>query len=150
LKTEQIRIRTISSKETHDVRHPVLRAGRPIEDCIFEGDDDNSTIHLGLFLNQKLVGVATFLKNNHAHFKELVQYQLRGMAILKKQQKKGFGDLLLKESELILSDKKANRLWFNAREIATNFYKKNGYEIVGNLFEIPDIGLHCLMTKKIN
>ena len=33
-------IRQISGKETWSVRHPVLRKGRPLEDCHFEGDSD--------------------------------------------------------------------------------------------------------------
>ncbi len=39
-------IREISSQETFKVRHPVLRQGRPLEDCAFTDDDLETTIHL--------------------------------------------------------------------------------------------------------
>ncbi len=149
MKTKNNVIKVITPQETHSVRHPVLRAGRPIEDCMFDGDDLETTLHLGLFSNKKLIGVATFLENIKPLFKDQLQFQLRGMAILKEEQKKGFGALLLEEGERLLKNKNANLIWFNAREIATSFYKKKGYKIIGEPFEITNIGPHYLMTKKI-
>ncbi len=149
-KIENSVIKIITAQETYIVRQPILRADRSIEDCKFEGDNLETTLHLGLFLNKTLVGVASFLNNNSQYFKDFSQFQLRGMAILIEHQKKGFGNLLLKEGELLLSNKKATRIWFNARETATLFYKKNGYSIVGKPFDIPYIGTHFVMTKKIN
>jgi hypothetical protein len=46
-------VRIINSEDTYLVRHPVLRAGKPIESCIFDGDDIDTTIHLGIYLNRK-------------------------------------------------------------------------------------------------
>ena len=65
-KDSKISIKLITAKDTYSVRHPVLRKGRPIEDCAFENDDLESTFHFGLFYNDTLVGVATFLKSNNA------------------------------------------------------------------------------------
>lgn len=149
MENSSIQIQLISSKETYTVRHPVLREGRPIETCRFEGDDLDTTFHLGLFLNKELVGVASFMKNNNVIFTEQHQYQLRGMAILKQHQGLGFGDQLLKHGEQLLKDKNTALLWFNAREIAVNFYKKNNYQILGNAFEITGIGTHYVMFKKM-
>jgi hypothetical protein len=39
-------------------------------------------------------------------------------------------------------------IWFNARVEAVGFYEKMGYQKTGNLFEIPDVGVHILMFKK--
>ena len=105
-----------------------------------------STIHLGLFYKKELVGIATFLKNSHSRFDEKSQYQLRGMAILSEFQGKGFGFQLLFKGEELLKNK-TERIWFNARKIAVNFYKKHGYKIIGNAFEIPNIGTHFVMSK---
>ena len=92
--TDSIQIKEISSLETYSVRHPVLREGRPIEDCSFDGDDLSTTFHLGLFYEDVLVGVASFMKNNHVLFLDDNQYQLRGMAVLKTYQGKQLGDIL--------------------------------------------------------
>lgn len=150
IENKNIIIKIIKAEETHKVRLPVLREGRPIKECVFDGDKLETTLHLGLFFKNKLIGVVTFLKNNNSLFQDQLQFQLRGMAILKEEQKKGFGELLLKEGELVLTNKKATRVWLNAREIATPFYKKNDYKIIGNPFKLPNIGVHYLMTKKID
>jgi ribosomal protein S18 acetylase RimI-like enzyme len=143
-------IKQISAEETYPVRQPVLREGRPFEDCVFDGDTDEETFHLGLYFNSELIGVATFMKNKFPLFSEDHQYQLRGMAVLKEFQHQGFGKLLLVEGESILIQKKVDLLWFNAREIAVEFYKSKGFLISGDAFTIPNIGIHYVMLKKLN
>ncbi|MFH4967797.1 GNAT family N-acetyltransferase [Gaetbulibacter sp. M240] len=140
-------IKEIGSKETYSVRHPVLRKGQPLASCAFDGDDLKTTIHLGIFDSKKLVGVATLLKNNNPDFKAPIQYQLRGMAILESHQKKGLGNQLLAYAEALLVSKQIGFIWCNAREIATNFYKNNGFSISGEPFDIPIIGTHFKMYK---
>lgn len=142
-------IKIIDSKTTYTVRHPVLREGKPLESCVFDGDDLKTTMHLGLFVEEKLIGICTFLKNNCGLISETNQYQLRGMAILNKFQGKGFGHEILKHGESILKDKNAKIIWCNAREVAVNFYKKNGCQIIGESFNIKDIGLHFIMYKHL-
>ncbi|WNH07984.1 GNAT family N-acetyltransferase [Thalassobellus suaedae] len=142
-------IKRIDAKETHQVRHPVLRGGKPIESCVFDGDNLDTTIHLGLFVKDKLIGVCSFLKNNHDLISETSQYQLRGMAILKAFQNYGFGKAILNYGELYLKNEGTNTIWCHARKIAVNFYKKNGYQIIGTPFNIKDIGLHYIMYKTL-
>jgi len=94
-----------------------------------------------------LIGICSFFKNTNLDFPETAQYQLRGMAILKAFQGKGLGKIILKHGEELLQEKKAKIIWCNARELAVNFYKKNGYQIIGEPFNIKDIGLHYVMYK---
>ena len=143
-----LKIMKIKSIETYSVRHPVLRKGRPIEDCRFDNDDNPNTFHLGLYIQNELLGVVTYLKNDLEGLKGN-QYQLRGMAVLKDYQKRGFGNLLIEKGEKIIKQENGNIVWCNAREIAVNFYKKNGFKIIGKPFVIPKIGLHYVMHKSI-
>jgi len=139
----------ISAKETYSVRQPVLRAGRPLADCAFINDDLESTLHFGLYKGDLLIGVATFLLQNNKLFPERIQYQLRGMAILEPYQGQKLGFLLLRHGEHILQQQKAQRIWCNAREKASQFYKKHDYTSIGEPFEIPDVGTHYVMSKPI-
>ncbi|NCT19011.1 MAG: GNAT family N-acetyltransferase [Flavobacteriia bacterium] len=141
-------IKQITAQETIPVRHPELRKGRPIEECIFDGDNLFTTFHLGLFLNNHLIGVATFLENNNPLF-QADQLQLRGMAVLTKYQGKKLGDLLLKKAEELAIAKNKSIIWCNARLIAVNFYKRAGYQTIGNSFEIKEVGTHFVMFKEI-
>ena len=143
-----INIKQISARETIPVRQPVLRAGRPESDCIFEGDNLPTTVHYAIFVEENLVGVATFLENS----KDILtgkQMQLRGMAVLDAYQGKGFGKLLLEKGEILAHEKKTDILWFHARINAKSFYEKQGYMVIGEPFEIPQVGTHYVMYKEL-
>ena len=69
------------------------------------------------------------------------------MAVLNEFQGQGFGNIILKHGETLLKKANTKVIWCNARKIAVNFYKKNGYQIVGNPFNIKGIGIHYIMFK---
>lgn len=144
-----IEIKNIDFTATFSVRHPVLRDGKPIESCFFDGDDLKTTVHFGLFYDKKIVGVISIFKNKNAIFNAQNQFQIRGMAVLKECQGKNFGKQLLHQAEQHVIAQKGNLIWFNARENAVPFYQNSGYEILGNSFEIKDIGTHYIMYKNL-
>ena len=55
----------------------------------------------------------------------------------------------MNKSFKILKQKKCDLLWCNARLVAVNFYKSLGFNIIGNLFDIKEIGPHYYMYKEI-
>ena len=132
-----------------ELRHKVLRHGKPFESCFYKEDRISSTIHLAAIVNDTIVSCATFYreKNNHIAYKN--SFRLRGMATEEKFRKKGFGKLLLKNAEKMISEKGSNNLWCNARIKAVPFYLSCGYKIFGQLFDIQDIGPHYMMYKNI-
>ena len=142
-------IKEITAQETFLVRNLVLRLGKPIETCFFDGDNLEQTKHFGYFDNTKIVGVVSVYKNKNAIFKFPNQYQIRGMAILEEFQGNGCGKLLVKHCEDYLISNEANLIWFNARETAIIFYEKLGYTKNGFPFVITDVGIHFLMFKNL-
>jgi len=143
-------IKNISANETFLVRHPVLRAGKPIESCQFDGDTLETTKHFGLFMDEKIIGVVSVFNNKNTTFISPNQFQIRGMAILSKFQKRGFGEKLMIRCEEYIQSQKGTLIWFNARENAVSFYEKLHYKKIGDPFAIADIGLHYLMKKEID
>ena len=142
-------VKKINAEETYAVRQKVLRAGKPIETCYFDGDHDGSTAHFGCIEKQAIIAVVSVFKCKSNYFEDHTQYQVRGMAVLEIFQKKGFGEQLLNAAEAFCIQEKANLIWFNARETAVLFYKKAGYEVFGAAFTIPSVGIHFVMFKKI-
>lgn len=141
-------IREISAEETYRVRQQVLRPGRPLRECFFEGDLEAETFHLGYFIGEQLVGVATYVPRKNDFFDAPFQYQLRGMAVLPEFRGLKLGEKLLLQGEKILKGKNPNTLlWFNAREVAVDFYKKYGYKTMGKPFMIPNVCMHIVMYK---
>lgn len=142
-------IKEIRSKETYIVRQPVLRKGKSIESCIFDGDDLETTKHFGLFEDRSLTGIISLFQKINPIFAENNQAQIRGMAVLENHQKKGIGEGLVKHCEKYCNANKFDLIWFNARTAAVGFYKKMKYETLGEAFDIKDVGEHYLMFKKI-
>jgi len=141
-------IKKIAATETYSVRLPVLRKGKPIESCHFDGDDLESTQHFGLYLSYELVGIISLFKKNNLTFSEKNQYQIRGMAVLENYRKKDFGKALILHSEEECKNQGVDLIWFNARMEAVGFYEKMGYRKEGTSFDIPDVGEHIVMFKK--
>lgn len=142
-------IKIISAKETYPVRLPILRKGKPIESCHFDGDNLLSTRHFGLFIDNTLIGVASVFRNKNKIFEQNNQFQLRGMAILNSHQRQGLGKDLIQAIENYVTENKGEIIWFNARDVALNFYKTLGYQVIGMPFNIKSIGTHYIMSKKI-
>ena len=139
----------ISAIDSYFVRNTVLRKGKPLETCLFAGDTLPTTKHFGIF-SPHLLGVISMYDNSSAIFHDPTQIQLRGMAILEGYQRQGLGKQLIGSCEkYILSSEKKTLIWFNARENAVAFYKKLGYQTVGGIFDIQDVGQHFVMFKKL-
>ena len=141
-------VKQISARDTYKIRQKMLRPGRDLNECVFAGDDDDQTIHLGAFIEGKLVSVASFYFCNNPRFAENVQYQLRGMATLPEHQNQGFSKELLKFGFPMIKRNFCELVWCNARTSAEGFYQQTGFEAIGEIFDIPDVGPHRLMIKK--
>jgi len=142
-------IKKITAIETYSIRHSVLRKGKPLDSCHFEGDELLSTLHLGLYHHEKLIAVASIFEKSNIHFNDSKQFQIRGVAVLETYQRHGFGEKLIKEAENHIINSNGKIIWFNARYSAINFYKKLGYKITGIPFDIENIGIHYLMSKHL-
>lgn len=144
-----MKVLRISASDTYHLRQKMLRPGRSLEECKFPGDEDEQTFHLGAFHENKLVSVASFFFEKHPNFEEPYQYRLRGMATHEDFQRKGYSRELLKVAFPIIKQNFCTLLWCNARLGAVGFYQTVGFEKIGEVFEIPEIGPHYLMFKKI-
>lgn len=142
-------VKKITPNDTITVRQLVLRTGKPVETCFFDGDNLPTTQHFGVLFNENIIGVVSVFKNNNANFAVENQYQIRGMAVLEEFQSKGFGKLLIEKCESSILEENGKLIWFNARENAAIFYERLGYVKVGSIFNIDTIGFHYLMMKNL-
>ncbi len=147
--SDQVEVRLIAAAETLPLRLAVLRPGRPIETAQFRGDDDAVSRHLGLFHRGELVGIASLFCVEPPGEPNLKAYQLRGMAIAPHCQRKGLGRLLLEACVECAHTAGAKVLWCNARTTAVEFYRRFGFEVIGDEFHIPDVGPHFRMALKL-
>ena len=140
-------IRKITGADVIDLRHAVLREGLPRETAVFPGDDDPNARHYGAFENGRLIGCVTL---HPSKWQALPAFQLRGMAVVPDLRSRGIGAAMIEFLERDLNDNPVRQLWCNARVPAANFYRRLGWQIVSEIFEIPTAGPHVRMTKRLS
>lgn len=148
--TYQAEIRVITAAETIPLRHAILRAGRPEGSARFPGDDELTTRHFGAYRGCKLLAVASLFAVAMPEHPAKIAFQLRGMATSPEAQGTGLGKLLVAAALDFAREKQAGILWCNARISAAGFYHKLGFEILGDEFDIPEVGPHYRMMLRIS
>jgi len=138
------------------LRYVVLREplGLPYEQTLFPGDELLGTIHVVGVLDGKPVGCLTLLPPGERPLGSGIEecepglryVQLRGMAVVSSCQGCGIGSRLLAHVSGV-SAERGWILWCKAREGAVGFYVSNGWRVVGDEFEIPQIGKHRWMVS---
>ncbi|MGE6402632.1 GNAT family N-acetyltransferase [Bacillus cereus] len=144
-----ITVKQIDTSETYLFRQTILRPNQSLEDCKYPSDYEIDTFHLGAFINDELISIASFSKEIYPDLQTGIHYRLRGMATLPKFRNKRAGSSLIQKAEQILQERTANILWCNGRITVTDYYKRLGFHEHGEIFEIEPIGLHKVLYKKI-
>lgn len=142
-------VKQASVEEILNLRHRVLRSGRPFSTAYFTGDELDTTFHFATVYNSKTIGCLSLMHNAHPKFDDKNAYQLRGMAVDKNFRGQNIGQQLLKFAEHQLKLEAINFIWCNVRTSAKTFYTKQDYQQIGDIFEIPEVGPHVLMFKKL-
>jgi|GEM_PF-1069004 len=132
-----------------DIRHQVLREGQPRSSCYYPEDSYKNTLHFTASKQGKIIGSASVYKESHPDFSLRQSWRIRGMAVLPVLQGEGIGRLLLESCINHAIKMKGDVIWCNARNNAVKFYKQSGFKIIGDEFELPDIGPHFLLAKNL-
>ena len=142
-------IKVVAAKDIRPLRNLVLRPNLPIETTYYDLDNDIETFHLASIMDNTIISIGTFYPENDIELQTKNGYRLRGMATHPKFRRKSAATKLMKESFVLLKEKKCDFLWCNARLVAVEFYKSLGFKITGKIFDIPSIGPHYKMYKSV-
>tara|TARA_B100000902_G_scaffold354332_1_gene366396 strand:+ start:75 stop:533 length:459 start_codon:yes stop_codon:yes gene_type:complete len=140
-------IRTVSSKAVRPLRQKVLRPGKEYLTTIFPGDDEESSFHLAAYQEDVIVGCISFYSQDIEGWNsETPGFRFRGMAVEPSLQRQGLGKRLLLAGIQRTNELQGGYVWCNARSSARRFYEKFGMGVLGNEFEISEVGPHFLMV----
>lgn len=142
-----IKVKEITAEDTYEIRHTVLRPTQTIDACKYEEDHFRNTFHLGVFLDDTLISIASFFQERNPAYEEINQYRLIGMATLEEYRGKKAGSALLNYGEKVLKQRQARLLWCNARFPVSDYYRSFGMQEEGKVFVIDSIGPHKVMYK---
>lgn len=143
-------VREATEEQTLALRTEVLRPGSIPDARLFGVEDAEETRHFAAFAGEAMAG-ACYIVRRAAPFDASAQsWQLRGMAVETDLQGQGIGTQLVARVEDEARRAGIEILWFNARRIALGFYARLGFEPWGEEFEIPVVGPHTVMWKRLD
>jgi GNAT superfamily N-acetyltransferase len=136
-----LEIRPATFEEILNLRHEVLRAGRPLESAYYPGDESGAGAHWGAWSGGELAACVSL------YTVEGPSTQLRGAATAPHWRNQGIGEALMRAAIAAWwSDTSAPRnLWCNARVAAITLYERLGFVAEGERFEFPQVGPHQRM-----
>ncbi len=140
-------IQKIQTVETLPLRKHLLRPHLTAEQCIYPGDDDSTTCHLGGFIDDSLVSIVSIYQRDLPGEQNKRGYQFRALAIVEALRSQGYGLALLHAVEKYARINAADYLWANARMTAVEFYRKAGYTIDDKEFIVEGVGPHVIVSR---
>ncbi|MBS7629078.1 GNAT family N-acetyltransferase [Candidatus Bathyarchaeota archaeon] len=109
-----------------------------------EKDDlEGEATHIVALIGGEIIGVGRI------HFNSNIEAQIRYMAVENHYREMGVGSMILKRLEDVARVRGARRIVLNAREEAVKFYRKHGYEVVGDAGTLFDSIRHWRMIKNL-
>lgn len=134
--------------ELRELRYRLLRPHQRPSDLVYDGDDDPDALHLGAFDGERLVGIASVAPDPSEPWAPGA-WRLRGMATEPGVRGRGVGGELLERCMEHAAERGAALVWCNARVRAEPFYRRHGFEPVGEVFDVPPIGPHVRMVRRL-
>ncbi|MBA2645328.1 MAG: GNAT family N-acetyltransferase [Pyrinomonadaceae bacterium] len=146
----EVIIRLIPAEEARPLRGAILRPNLPLEKSVYPGDDAHDTLHLGAYVMDELVGVASVFHQPPPGESLSAAWRLRGMAVRTNAQGRGYGRALLEHCIAHVAKQGGTLFWCNGRTSALSFYRSFGLEPRGEEFDVPDSGSHFVLHLRIN
>ena len=144
-----IEIRAVGAPSVRGLRREVLRPGGGEEQLRYPGDDDAASLHLAGFTQERIVAVASVMREGMPGEERPGDWRIRGMASAPDVRGHGIGAALLAGCVQHALDQRGTRIWCNARVGARTLYERAGLRVRGERFELPGIGEHYLMAVDI-
>ena len=141
----------LAARDTHALRHQVLRPHQTLADCAYPGDEVQGAHHAGVRLGRPEAPLVAFGSiapeadpSGHA---VLGDWRIRGMAVHPDHRGARHGRRVLDALVAHARDAGGAVPWCNARERALRFYERAGFRTYGERFDIAGIGPHFVMAR---
>lgn len=115
----------------------------------YTGDDAWDSLHLGAYVDRELVGIASVVHETPPGEVGERAWRIRGMAVVEPMRGRGYGRALLERCVHHAQGHGATSVWCNARVGAVGFYRRCGFEVEGDRFDVPQVGPHYFMRRSL-
>jgi GNAT superfamily N-acetyltransferase len=147
---DRIEVRDVDVAEVADLRTRVLRSHMPGTPARAATDDLPTTLHLGAFRGAQLVGCVTVFPEDAPGHPGVPAQRFRFMAVEPSAQGTGTGTALMNEVVARARARGDRLLWAEGRDTALAFYRRQGFDVVGDGFaDTPSLLPHHLVIRAI-
>ena len=144
-------VRLVLPHETWTMRSSVLWPEKAADEaCSLEVDCDDGVLHFGVICEEEVVGIGSFMPQEHPHLGPAIAYRLRAMATHSDHRGIGVATMLVRHAECVLKKQGAGGIWADARRGALGFYAALGWEVTGAFYTVPKRGLHRLVWTRFD
>ena len=126
----------------YNLRYRILRQPWGQQKGSERNEGDATGIHLALFEYDSIKAIARL------DISGVDEGQVRFVAVEINNQGKGFGRRIMKEAESISISRGDTQMILHAREVAVDFYKNQGYQILEKSHLLFERIQHYLMQKR--
>jgi GNAT superfamily N-acetyltransferase len=152
-----VRVEDVPAEATHDLRWRILRNRRSGASVVFPEDTRPGAFHVAVRDVDEagngsgaILAVASFSVEETPYRPGRRAVHLRGMAVEAPSQHHGLGRLLITTVVERLRSGGVAVLWCNARDSAAGFYARQGFEVEGEGFVLPESGFaHHVMVRDL-
>jgi len=137
-----VEIRAVDPALTRPLRRRVLRPHESLEEL---ATHEPPGVHaVAAFDRDEVVAVGFVCPDGKPG-----EWRVRGMATAPEQRGRGIGAAILDTLVEHARSQGATRVWCNARTPALRLYERAGFERESGEFEIPGIGPHFVMARRV-
>ena len=137
-----VEIRAVDPALTRPLRRRVLRPHESLEEL---ATHELPGVHaVAAFDGDEVVAVGFVCPDGKPG-----EWRVRGMATAPEQRGRGIGAAILDALVEHARSQGATRVWCNARTPALRLYERAGFERESGEFEIPGIGPHFVMARRV-
>ena len=140
-------IRFIGIEQVRPLRRAILRPD-PTHTVDFPKDDDPDTQHLGAYLDNELVGIATVSHQTLSGENRMDAWQLQAIGVSEKARGRGIGKALVDHCLEYVSNQGGAVLWASGRTAALPFYHSLGFHTRGEQY-VTETGPHYLVWRDV-
>lgn len=137
---------------TFPLRQQLLRPHETVAEMALPGDDAVESAFFAVWPSGhpgSPVGVVTVRREARPEHPE-DQWRLRGLAVLPARRGAGVGSLLVRCIVDHVRRHHGASVWCAVRTTAEDFYRRRGFEVRGERYELPAIGTHVPMVRVLS
>jgi GNAT superfamily N-acetyltransferase len=132
-------IHAVSTEHVLPLRRSILLDNQA-DPCRFRGDDDQTTLHLAVCNDARIIATATVCREALPGSQSDTAWRLRGVAVEPLARGYGFGRTLIKLCFEHARRHGGRLAWCTARESARGFYEALGFASSSPPFKLPSRG----------